>query len=103
MADTKGLANSSTRSLWKGAITFGLVHIPIGLYSATEETDVDFDWLDKRTMDPVGYKRINKRTGREIEKENVVKGIAHGKGNYVVLSPEEIAEAFPRSTQTIEI
>ena len=103
MADTKGLARSSTRSLWKGAITFGLVHIPIGLYSATEETDVDFDWLDKRTMDPVGYKRINKRTGREIEKENVVKGIEHGKGNYVVLSPEEIAEAFPRSTQTIEI
>ena len=103
MADTKGLAKSSTRSLWKGAITFGLVHIPVGLYSATEETDVDFDWLDKRTMDPVGYKRINKRTGREIDKENVVKGVEHGKGNYVVLSPEEIAAAYPRTTQTIEI
>ncbi|RYZ06057.1 MAG: Ku protein [Comamonadaceae bacterium] len=103
MADTKGMAKTSTRSLWKGAITFGLVHIPIGLYSATEETDVDFDWLDKRSMDPVGYKRINKRTGREIEKENVVKGVAHGNGNYVVLSPEEIAEAYPRTTQTIEI
>jgi len=103
MADTKGMARTSTRSLWKGAITFGLVHIPIALYSATEETDVDFDWLDKRTMDPVGYKRINKRTGREIDKENVVKGVEHGKGNYVVLTPEEIAEAYPRTTQTIEI
>jgi DNA end-binding protein Ku len=103
MADTKGMAKTSTRSLWKGAITFGLVHIPIGLYSATEESDVDFDWLDRRTMDPVGYKRINKRTGREIDREDVVKGIAHGKGNYVVLSPEEIAEAYPRTTQTIEI
>jgi len=103
MADTKGMAKSSTRSLWKGAITFGLVHIPIGLYSATEETDVDFDWLDRRTMDPVGYKRINKRTGKEIDSKDVVKGVEHGKGNYVVLSPEEIAEAFPRSTQTIEI
>jgi DNA end-binding protein Ku len=103
MADTKGMAKTSTRSLWKGAITFGLVHIPIGLYSATQETDVDFDWLDKRTMDPVGYKRINKRTGREIDKENIVKGVQHGKGNYVVLSPEEIAEAYPRTTQTIEI
>jgi DNA end-binding protein Ku len=103
MADTKGMAKTSTRSLWKGAITFGLVHIPIGLYSATEESDVDFDWLDRRTMDPVGYKRVNKRTGREIDKEDVVKGIAHGKGNYVVLSPEEIAEAYPRTTQTIEI
>jgi DNA end-binding protein Ku len=97
------MAKSSTRSLWKGAITFGLVHIPIGLYSATEETDVDFDWLDRRTMDPVGYKRINKRTGREIESKDVVKGVQHGKGNYVVLSAEEIAAAFPRTTQTIEI
>jgi DNA end-binding protein Ku len=103
MAETKGMAKTSTRSLWKGAITFGLVHIPIGLYSATQETDVDFDWLDRRTMDPVGYKRINKRTGREIDKEDVVKGVQHGKGNYVVLSPEEIAEAYPRTTQTIEI
>jgi DNA end-binding protein Ku len=103
MADTKGMAKSSTRSLWKGAITFGLVHIPIGLYSATEETDVDFDWLDRRTMDPVGYKRINKRTGREIDSKDVVKGVQHGKGEYVVLSPDEIAEAFPRTTQTIEI
>jgi DNA end-binding protein Ku len=103
MADTQGMAKTSTRSLWKGAITFGLVHIPIGLYSATEETDVDFDWLDKRTLDPVGYKRINKRTGKEIDKDDIVKGIAYQKGEYVVLSPEEIQEAYPRTTQTIEI
>jgi DNA end-binding protein Ku len=103
MADTKGMAKSSTRSLWKGAITFGLVHIPVGLYSATQESDVDFDWLDKRTLDPVGYKRINKRTGREIDKDNVVKGVQYEKGEYVVLAPEEIAQAYPRTTQTIEI
>lgn len=103
MADTQGMAKTSTRSLWKGAITFGLVHIPIGLYSATEESDVDFDWLDRRTMDPVGYKRVNKRTGREIDKDDIVKGVAYGKDNYVVLSPQEISEAYPRTTQTIEI
>ncbi len=103
MADTKGMARTSTRSLWKGAITFGLVHIPIGLYSATEESDVDFDWLDRRTLDPVGYRRVNKRTGKDIDKDDVVKGVARGKGNYVVLSPEEIADAYPRTTQTIEI
>ena len=103
MADTKGMARTSTRSLWKGAITFGLVHIPIGLYSATEETDVNFDWLDRRTMDPVGYKRVNKRTGEDIAKDDVVKGVEYGQGNYVVLSPDEIAEAYPRTTQTIEI
>lgn len=103
MADTQGMARTSTRSLWKGAITFGLVHIPVGLYSATEETEVDFDWLDKRTLDPVGYKRINKRTGREIDKDHIVKGVRYEKGHYVVLSPEEVEQAYPRSTQTIEI
>lgn len=100
---TKGMARTSTRSLWKGAITFGLVHIPVGLYSATEESDVNFDWLDRRSMDPVGYKRVNKRTGREIARDDIVKGVEHGKGHYVVLSEDEIEEAYPRTTQTIEI
>ena len=97
------MAKSSTRSVWKGAITFGLVHIPIGLYSATAESDLNFDWLDRRTGDPVGYKRINKKTGREIAAEDIVKGIQYHKGEYVVLSKEDIAEAYPRTTQTIEI
>ena len=91
------------RAIWKGAITFGLVHVPIALYPASQEDDIDFDWLDKRSMDPVGYKRINKRTGREIEKDNIVKGVKRENGKYVVLSDEEVAEAYPRSTQTIEI
>ncbi|MEP6825455.1 MAG: Ku protein [Ramlibacter sp.] len=103
MADQKGMAKTSTRTLWKGAITFGLVHIPIALYSATAESDLNFDWLDKRSMDPVGYKRINKKTGREIEKENIVKGIEWEDGQYVVISQDEIAAAYPRTTQTIEI
>ena len=94
---------SSNRVLWKGAITFGLVHIPIALYSATTETGLDFDWLDKRSMDPVGYKRINKKTGKEIDKENIVKGIEYKDGQYIVLSQEEISAAYPKSTQTIEI
>jgi DNA end-binding protein Ku len=100
---TEGMAKASTRSVWKGAITFGLVHIPVGLYSATAESDVNFDWLDKRTGDPVGYKRINKKTGREIDSANIVKGIEYQKGEYVVLSKDEIADAYPRTTQTIEI
>ena len=58
--DKTTATNSSTRILWKGAISFGLVHIPVALHSATSETGIDFDWLDKRTMDPVGYKRVNK-------------------------------------------
>ncbi|WP_338477509.1 Ku protein [Pseudomonas trivialis] len=91
------------RSIWKGAISFGLVHIPVSLVSATSSQGVDFDWLDKRSMDPVGYKRINKTTGKEVTKENIVKGVAYEKGRYVVLSEEEIRSAHPKSTQTIEI
>ncbi|WP_339532439.1 Ku protein [Pseudomonas mucidolens] len=91
------------RAIWKGAISFGLVHIPVSLISATSSQGVDFDWLDKRSMDPVGYKRINKTTGKEVTKDNTVKGVAYEKGRYVVLSEEEIRSAHPKSTQTIEI
>ncbi len=94
---------TASRTLWKGAITFGLVHIPVGLHTASTEQGLDFDWLDKRSMDPVGYKRINKKTGKDITAENIVKGIAYDDGKYVVISPEEIAAVYPRTTQTIEI
>lgn len=91
------------RAIWKGAVSFGLVHIPVSLVSATSASGVDFDWLDKRSMDPVGYKRINKVTGKEVESKNIVKGIQYEKGRYVILSEEEIKSAHPRSTQSIDI
>lgn len=91
------------RAIWKGAISFGLVHIPVGLVSATSSQGVDFDWLDKRNMDPVGYKRVNKRTGKEVAKDDIVKGVALEKGRYVVISEEEIRAAHPEATQTIDI
>ena len=94
---------AGSRTLWKGAITFGLVHIPVGLHTASVEGGVDFDWLDRRTMDPVGYKRINKKTGREIDKDDIVKGVEYENGKYAVISAEEIEAAYPRTTQTIEI
>ncbi|SIR55815.1 Ku protein [Pseudacidovorax sp. RU35E] len=94
---------SSPRVLWKGAISFGLVHIPVALYSATQDGSIDFDWLDKRSMDHVGYKRINKKTGKEIARENIVRGVQWEDGQYVVLTDKEIADAYPRTLQTIEI
>jgi DNA end-binding protein Ku len=96
-------STSSSRALWKGAISFGLVHIPVALHSATTDQGLNFDWLDKRTMDPVGYKRVNKKTGKEIDRENIVKGIEYEDGNYVILSEDEIAAAYPKTTQTIDI
>ena len=91
------------RAIWKGAISFGLVHVPVALYPAAQEAGIDFDWLDKRSMDPVGYKRINKRTGKDIQSADIVKGIKQDAGDYVILSDEQIKNAYPKSTQAIEI
>lgn len=91
------------RVIWKGAISFGLVYVPVALYPGAQDTGISFDWLDKRSMDPVGYKRINKRTGKEIDKDNIVKGLKQDTGDYVILSEDEINAAYPKSTQVIEI
>lgn len=91
------------RTIWKGAVSFGLVHIPVALVPATTRTGIDFDWLDKRSMDRVGYKRINKTTGEDIDGENIVKGVEYEKGHYVVISDEEIKAAHPKATQTVDI
>ena len=91
------------RAIWKGAISFGLVHIPVSLNSAVSSDRVDFDWLDARSMEPVGYQRVNKVTGKEIAREHIVKGVEYQKGRYVVISEEEIRQARPEATQTIDI
>ncbi|WP_028694218.1 Ku protein [Pseudomonas cremoricolorata] len=91
------------RAIWKGAISFGLVHIPVSLNTAVRDERIDFDWLDKRSMDRVGYKRINKATGKDIDKDDVVKGVEYEKGRYVVISEAEIRKARPEATQTIDI
>jgi len=92
-----------SRAIWKGAISFGLVHIPVALYPASQSRSIDFDWLDKRSMDPVGYKRVNKRTGKEIDKDNIVKGVKVEGGDYVIVGADEIRAAYPKTTQTIGI
>lgn len=89
--------------IWKGAISFGLVHVPVQLYPATQSEKVGFNLLDKRTIDPIGYKQINKRTGKEVTRENIVRGFEYEKDKYVVLSDDEIRAANPESTQTVDI
>jgi DNA end-binding protein Ku len=91
------------RSIWKGAISFGLVYIPVAVYPASQEDDIDFDWLDKRSMDPVGYLRVNKRTGKAVDKDNIVKGVKQEDGSYVLVTNDEIRAAWPKTTQTIAI
>lgn len=96
-------APTSSRTLWKGAISFGLVHIPVTLHSATAETRMKFNLLDKNTMTRVGNQQVNKATGETAAKEEIVKGFEVEKDQYVVLTPDEIKAALPRSTQTIDI
>ncbi|NML48164.1 Ku protein [Ramlibacter sp. G-1-2-2] len=96
-------APTSSRTLWKGAISFGLVHIPVTLHSATAENRMKFNLLDKQTMAPVGNKQVNKATGESMAREEIVKGFEVEKDQYVVLTPDEIKAALPKSTQTIAI
>ncbi|HVL75497.1 MAG TPA: Ku protein [Noviherbaspirillum sp.] len=90
------------RTLWKGAISFGLLHAPIALYTAARSEAVDFDWLHRETLQPIGYKRVIKETGEEVDKEDIVKGVKYG-DQYVILSDEEIKSANVESTHTIDI
>ena len=91
------------RALWKGAITFGLVHVPVELYPAEDRKEFEFSMLDKRDLSPVGYKRFNKRNGKEVEWNDIVKGYEYDKDQYVVLSDEDLRRANVKASQTIEI
>jgi DNA end-binding protein Ku len=93
----------ATRGIWNGTISFGLVEIPISLHSAVTADRVDFDLLDRRDMSPIGYRKYNKRTEREVATEDIVRGVAVAKGEYVVLSEEEIKKTNPEATQTIDV
>jgi len=91
------------RTIWKGSISFGLVNIPVALYPGEHRDELHFTLLDSRDMSPVGYKRINKRTGEEVAWEQIVKGHEYDKDQYVVLGDEEFRRANVRATQTIDI
>jgi DNA end-binding protein Ku len=92
------------RGLWKGAISFGLVNVPVELYSAQKrEAGLDLTMLDRRDMAPVGYKRVNKSTGKEVPWEDVVKGYEYEDGSYVVLSEEDFRRANPEASKTVDI
>src|SRR5258705_1897996 len=91
------------RSIWKGALTFGLVNIPVEIVAAEERKEFKFSMLDKRDFSPVGYKRYSKESGKEVEWNDVVKGYEYEKGQYVVLSDEDFKRANVKASRTIEI
>lgn len=91
------------RAIWKGSITFGLVNIPVGLYSAEKREEVSFHLLDRRNMARIRYKKVNEATEKEVPWEETVRGYEYEKGKYVVLTDEDLRRASPEKTQTVDI
>ena len=91
------------RALWKGAISFGLVYIPVQLHSASRDSALKMHMLDRRDFAPVGYKRTNKRSGAEVAWQDIVKGYEYEKGEYVALSEGDFRAANVKASSTIDI
>ncbi|MDQ4119802.1 MAG: Ku protein, partial [Actinomycetota bacterium] len=91
------------RAIWTGAITFGLVSIPVGLFAATEDHTVHFHQFQRGTADRVRNQRVNERTGEEVAYGDIVKGADVGDGEHVVVEPSELEAIAPGRSQSLEI
>ncbi len=91
------------RAIWTGSISFGLVSIPVGLFSATEDHTIHFNQFERGTADRIRYQRVNERTGKEVEYSDIVKGKDVGGGDYVLVEPDELADIAPGRSRTIDI
>lgn len=90
------------RPIWTGAIGFGLVNIPVKMYSATQTSNLDLDMLDKKDHAHIKFQRINETSGKEVSWENIVKGYKY-EGDYVILDDKDFEAASAKKTKTIEI
>lgn len=91
------------RSIWTGAIGFGLVNIPIKMYSATQTSSLDLDMLDKKDLSNIRFQRVNEKTGKEVPWDNIVKGYKLPNDDYVVVTDKDFEMASAKKTRTIEI
>src|SRR5271156_5919178 len=90
------------RAIWSGSIGFGLVNIPVKLFSATQDSALDLDMLDKNGHANIRYARINSSTGKEVPWANIVKGYKYN-GDYVVLTDEDFEKVSPEKSRMIDI
>lgn len=90
-------------AIWKGAVSFGLVNIPVALYPAESPNELQLSMLDKRDLSPVGYRSFNKNTGKDIDRSQVVKGFEYEDGEYVIVTDEDLKRANAEATQTVDI
>jgi DNA end-binding protein Ku len=91
------------RTIWKGALSFGLVNIPVGLYPATSDKSIHFNQFEEGTSDRIRYKKVNERTGKEVSQDRIVRGFDLGGGEYVIMSDEELESAEPKKSRQVEI
>jgi DNA end-binding protein Ku len=98
-----GILVGMPRTIWKGALSFGLVNIPVGLYPATSDKSIHFNQFEEGTSDRIRYKKVNERTGEEVPQDRIVRGFDLGGGEYVVLSEEELETAEPKKSRQVEI
>lgn len=91
------------RPLWKGHISFGMVAIPVSLLPGDRSEGLSFELLDDRDLSPIGYRKVNKNTGREVPRDHIVRGFRLDDGQVVVVTDEDLKKASPERTQTIEI
>src|ERR687893_975231 len=91
------------RSIWSGAISFGLVNVPVKLYSAVSKKTVRFNQLNEKTGNRIQQKRVDPETGDEVPYEQIVKGFELTKDRYVIITPDELDALDPERTRTIDI
>ena len=91
------------RALWKGAISFGLIYVPVELHTASKDNTLPLHLLDSRDFAPVGYQRVNKKTGKEVDWSHIVKGYEYRKGDFVALADADFKHANVKASETIEI
>jgi DNA end-binding protein Ku len=91
------------RPVWNGTVSFGLLNVPVQIYSGERAVDLHFRMLDSRDKRPIRYERINADTGEEVAWKDIVKAYEYEKGNYVVVDEKEIRAAAPEATETVEI
>jgi DNA end-binding protein Ku len=91
------------RSLWRGAISFGLIYVPVELFTASKDGALNLHLLDSRDFAPVGYQRVNKSNGKTVDWQHIVKGYEYKKGQYVALSDADFKHANIKATETIQI
>jgi DNA end-binding protein Ku len=91
------------RALWKGAISFGLIYVPVEVHTASKDNTLPLHMLDSRDFAPVGYQRVNKKTGKEVDWAHIVKGYEYQKGEFVALADADFKHANVKASETIEI